>query len=56
MTFLSVYAAALLILLGLMTLLWLLSVALLEQTLETRPGYKEYVARTSPFIPWPARR
>ena len=27
-------------------------VALLEKTLETRPGYKEYSERTSPFIPW----
>jgi len=27
-------------------------VKLLEKTLETRPGYKEYVARTSAFIPW----
>lgn len=27
-------------------------VALLEKTLGTRPGYKEYIERTSPFIPW----
>jgi steroid 5-alpha reductase family enzyme len=27
-------------------------VALLEKTLETRPGYREYVERTSAFIPW----
>ena len=27
-------------------------VALLEKTLETRPGYKEYVESTSAFIPW----
>jgi steroid 5-alpha reductase family enzyme len=27
-------------------------VALLEKTLETRPGYKEYIEKTSPFIPW----
>jgi steroid 5-alpha reductase family enzyme len=27
-------------------------VALLEKTLETRPGYKEYAERTSAFIPW----
>ena len=27
-------------------------VALLEKTLETRPGYKEYVERTSAFLPW----
>jgi steroid 5-alpha reductase family enzyme len=31
-------------------------VALLEKTLETRPGYKEYIERTSPFIPWFPRR
>jgi len=31
-------------------------VALLEKTLETRPGYKEYIESTSPFIPWPPRR
>lgn len=27
-------------------------VALLEKTLEKRPGYKEYIERTSAFIPW----
>lgn len=27
-------------------------VALLEKTLGTRPGYKEYIDRTSSFIPW----
>lgn len=27
-------------------------VALLEKTLETRPGYKEYSENTSAFIPW----
>ncbi len=27
-------------------------VALLEKTLNTRPGYEEYVRRTSAFIPW----
>jgi len=28
-------------------------VALLEKTLkEERPGYKEYIASTSAFIPW----
>jgi steroid 5-alpha reductase family enzyme len=27
-------------------------VTLLEKTLETRPGYREYAARTSAFIPW----
>ncbi|MGB5303685.1 MAG: DUF1295 domain-containing protein [Gemmatimonadota bacterium] len=32
-------------------------VALLEESLrETRPGYADYVARTSAFIPWPPRR
>jgi len=38
----------------LMTLLLLRvsGVALLEKTLETRPGYKEYVERTNAFIPW----
>ena len=38
----------------LMTLLLLRvsGVALLEKTLETRPGYKEYIAQTSAFIPW----
>ena len=27
-------------------------VALLERSMETRPGYKEYIERTSAFIPW----
>jgi steroid 5-alpha reductase family enzyme len=38
----------------LMTLLLLRvsGVALLEKTLETRPGYKEYIEKTSSFIPW----
>ncbi len=27
-------------------------VALLEKTMETRPGYKEYIDKTSAFIPW----
>ncbi|NMB54815.1 MAG: DUF1295 domain-containing protein [Leptolinea sp.] len=31
-------------------------VALLEKTLETRPGYKEYIDRTSAFIPWFPRK
>ncbi len=31
-------------------------VALLEKTMESRPGYKEYVRRTSPFIPWFPRK
>jgi steroid 5-alpha reductase family enzyme len=30
-------------------------VTLLEKGLETRPGYAEYVRRTSPFVPWPRR-
>jgi steroid 5-alpha reductase family enzyme len=30
--------------------------ALLEKTLATRPGYREYVERTSAFIPWLPRR
>ena len=38
----------------LMTLLLLRvsGVSLLEKSLETRPGYKEYVEKTSAFIPW----
>ena len=31
-------------------------VALLEKTLETRPGYREYAQRTSAFIPWFPRK
>jgi steroid 5-alpha reductase family enzyme len=32
-------------------------VTLLEKGLkESKPGYAEYVARTSPFIPWPPKR
>jgi steroid 5-alpha reductase family enzyme len=31
-------------------------VALLEKTLETRPGYKEYVGRTNAFIPGPPKK
>jgi steroid 5-alpha reductase family enzyme len=31
-------------------------VALLEQTMETRPGYKEYVETTSAFVPWFPRK
>ncbi len=32
-------------------------VALLERDIaERRPGYREYVARTSAFVPWPPRR
>ncbi|HEY5983879.1 MAG TPA: DUF1295 domain-containing protein [Anaerolineales bacterium] len=42
----------------LMTLLLLRvsGVALLEKTLDARPGYKEYTRRTSAFIPWPPRK
>ncbi len=42
---------------ALMTLLLLRvsGVALLEKSLETRPGYKEYVENTSAFLPWPPR-
>ena len=35
-----------------MLLLRVSGVALLEKTLETRPGYQEYTRRTSAFIPW----
>jgi len=31
-------------------------VALLEQNLAERPGYREYVQRTSAFFPWPPKR
>jgi steroid 5-alpha reductase family enzyme len=31
-------------------------VALLEKTLETRPGYREYIENTSAFIPWFPRK
>jgi len=31
-------------------------VTLLERTLEIRPGYKEYIEKTSAFIPWFPRR
>ncbi len=31
-------------------------VALLEKTLETRPGYKEYIKKTSAFVPWFPRK
>jgi steroid 5-alpha reductase family enzyme len=31
-------------------------VKLLEKTLETRPGYKEYIENTSAFIPWFPRK
>jgi steroid 5-alpha reductase family enzyme len=44
----TVYSPALMTLF----LLRVSGVALLEKTLETRPGYKEYAERTSAFIPW----
>jgi steroid 5-alpha reductase family enzyme len=31
-------------------------VAMLEQTMLQRPGYSEYAARTSAFLPWPPRK
>lgn len=31
-------------------------VALLEKSLESRPGYKEYIEKTSAFIPWIPRK
>ncbi|MBP7565875.1 MAG: DUF1295 domain-containing protein [Burkholderiaceae bacterium] len=31
-------------------------VTLLERDLGTRPAYRDYIARTSAFIPWPPRR
>jgi steroid 5-alpha reductase family enzyme len=31
-------------------------VALLEKTMDKRPGYKEYIERTSAFIPWFPRK
>ncbi len=31
-------------------------VALLEKTMESRPGYKEYIETTSAFIPWLPRK
>lgn len=42
----------------LMTLLLLRvsGVALLEKTLETRPGYNKYIEKTSSFIPWFPRK
>jgi steroid 5-alpha reductase family enzyme len=49
----SVYGPALITLL----LLRVSGVTLLEKDLsESKPGYKKYVERTSPFIPWPPRR
>jgi steroid 5-alpha reductase family enzyme len=49
----SVYGPVLITLL----LLRVSGVALLEKGLsESKPGYREYVKRTSAFIPWPPRR
>jgi steroid 5-alpha reductase family enzyme len=31
-------------------------VSLLEKTLEKRPGYQEYIHKTSAFIPWFPRK
>lgn len=31
-------------------------VALLEKSMESKPGYREYIERTSPFIPWFPRK
>ena len=31
-------------------------VALLEKTLETRPQYRDYIEKTSAFIPWFPKR
>lgn len=47
--------------LGPVMMTWLLvrisGVPMLEKKLKkTRPGYDEYVARTSAFVPWPPRR
>ncbi len=40
-----------------MLLLKVSGVALLERTMvETKPKYRDYIARTSAFIPWPPRR
>jgi steroid 5-alpha reductase family enzyme len=49
----SVYGPVLITLL----LLRVSGVALLEKGLkESKPGYADYVTRTSPFIPWPPKR
>jgi steroid 5-alpha reductase family enzyme len=37
-------------------LLQVSGVALLEKTMETRPGYKDYIEKTSAFIPWFSRK
>jgi len=56
MTFLPLWLSAVFTILILITLLWLLSLAIksgLERTLtKTKPGYEEYMARTNAFFPW----
>ena len=37
-------------------LVWITGAALLERTMMQRPGYPEYAARTSMFVPLPPRR
>jgi steroid 5-alpha reductase family enzyme len=37
-------------------LVWVTGARLLERTMMTRPGYPEYAARTSMFVPLPPRR
>ena len=37
-------------------LVWVTGARLLEQTMMRRPGYREYAARTSMFVPLPPRR
>jgi steroid 5-alpha reductase family enzyme len=36
-------------------LVWVTGARLLERTMMQRPGYPEYAARTSMFVPWPPR-
>ena len=36
-------------------LLRISGVSLLERQMSSRPGYREYVARTNAFVPWPPR-
>ncbi|MDT0200431.1 DUF1295 domain-containing protein [Nocardioides sp. AE5] len=37
-------------------LVWATGAKLLERTMMRRPGYPEYAARTSMFVPWPPKR
>jgi steroid 5-alpha reductase family enzyme len=37
-------------------LVWVTGARLLEKSMMQRPGYPEYAARTSMFVPWPPRR